>query len=193
MQMMMRQQGSLYLAAALCASLEGRGARERLTLALRHYERALAPQLLAQAAVLPAMERCAAEARLELANFYLTWGTMSGGEQVKHLEAALSHARAPQKTEGLPIDVVAPLVQSIVEKVGNALSFLLVALVGRALGLVWKGFASVGPKAKRSESSSSSPPSSNSREKDGADVAAINNNSDGDVSPPPQFLNLVPT
>ena len=112
MQMMMRQQGSLYLAAALCASLEGRGARERLTLALRHYERALAPQLLAQAAVSPAMERCAAEARLELANFYLTWGTMSGGEQVKHLEAALSHARAPQKTEGLPIDVVAPLVDA---------------------------------------------------------------------------------
>ena len=55
MQLMMRQQGSLYLAAALCASLDGEGheraATSRLTLALRHYERALAPHLLASASV----------------------------------------------------------------------------------------------------------------------------------------------
>jgi len=135
-QLLMRQQGSLYLAAALCASLEGEGheraATSRLTLALRHYERALAPQLLAQASVSPAMERCAAEARVELATFYLTWGaggaggaaigaatrggsidgTMGSGERVKHLETALSHARVPGRegsSPGLPTDVLAQL------------------------------------------------------------------------------------
>ena len=55
---MMRQQGSLYLACARTASLAGigheRSAASRLTLALRHYERALSPQLLAQAASSPA-------------------------------------------------------------------------------------------------------------------------------------------
>ena len=89
----------------------GRAAAPRLTLALRHYERALAPQLLAQAAgASPAMARCAAEARLELANFYLAWsdhgerpaaGGASGAvERLKRLEAALAHARAPQQELG---------------------------------------------------------------------------------------------
>ena len=49
---MMRKQGSLYLAASLCEEMEGAGheraATSRLTLALRHYARALAPSLLAQ-------------------------------------------------------------------------------------------------------------------------------------------------
>jgi hypothetical protein len=109
-QQMMRQQGSLYLAASLCESLEGAGheraASSRFTLAMRHYERALAPQLLAQAAVSPAMERCAAEARVELANYFLTRASeevvttgpglagTGAGERLKLLESALSHAKA---------------------------------------------------------------------------------------------------
>ena len=48
----MRRQGSLYLAAALCEEIEGAGheraAASRLTLALRHYGRALALHLLVQ-------------------------------------------------------------------------------------------------------------------------------------------------
>ena len=131
-QLMMRQQGSLYLAAALCASLEGesheRAAASRLTLALRHYERALAPQLLAQASVSPAMERCAAEAHLELANFFLTWsaggaggaaigpGGMGAGERLKHLETSLTHARAPKPPKpdsaGLPSCVLEQLAEA---------------------------------------------------------------------------------
>jgi len=110
-QLMMRRQGSLYLAATLCIAIDGatseRAVSARLTLAQRHYERALAPALLSQASASPAMERCAAEARLELINFYLSWseaqfggeGKASGGgarisTRIKHLESALSHARA---------------------------------------------------------------------------------------------------
>ena len=115
-QQMMRQQGSLYLAASLCESLEGAGheraASSRFTLALRHYERALAPQLLAQAAVSPAMERCAAEARVELANFYLTrasdevsaagpgLASTGLGERIRLLEAALGHGKAGLAQQG---------------------------------------------------------------------------------------------
>jgi len=128
-QLMMRRQGSLHLAAALQEQLDtGRaeraGGRERaaatrLTLALRHYERALAPQLLATAS--DAMHACAAEARLELANFFLSWadGAVSGGggSKLRHLDAALQHARdarqaAPTTADGgvsLPEDVLASL------------------------------------------------------------------------------------
>ena len=38
------------------------------------------------------MLRCAAEARLELARFYNNWS--GAGARVRHLEAALAHARA---------------------------------------------------------------------------------------------------
>jgi hypothetical protein len=110
-QLMMRRQGSLYLAATLCLAIDGatseRAVSARLTLALRHYERALAPSLLSQASASAAMGRCAAEARLELVNFYLSWseaqfggeGVASGGgarasTRIKHLESALAHARA---------------------------------------------------------------------------------------------------
>ena len=65
-QLMMRRQGSLYLAAAIREALAGRAAERaaasRLTLATRHYERALSSGLLANAS--PPMLRCAAEARL---------------------------------------------------------------------------------------------------------------------------------
>ena len=99
MQLMMRRQGSLQLAAALHTQLDEAGrertANARLTLALRHYERALAPGLMATASA--AMQTCAVEARLELSNFYLSWagGTVSGGggSRTKHLESALHHAR----------------------------------------------------------------------------------------------------
>lgn len=106
-QQMMRKQGSLYLAALVCASLADaiteRVASARLTLALRHYERALKPQLLAQGAASAVMQRCAAEARLELANFFLSWadsatahavGTEATAGRVRHLETALGHVRA---------------------------------------------------------------------------------------------------
>ena len=106
-QLMMRKQGSLYLANLVCAVLDetisARAASSRLTLALRHYERCLKPELLAQGAASPSMERCATEARLELANFFLTWSDSAAssavaaeaaGWRTRHLETALSHARA---------------------------------------------------------------------------------------------------
>jgi len=93
-QLMMRRQGSLYLAAAIREALAGRAAERaaasRLTLATRHYERALSTGLLANAS--PPMLRCAAEARLELARFYNNWS--GAGARLRHLEAALAHARA---------------------------------------------------------------------------------------------------
>ena len=93
-QLMMRRQGSLYLAAAIREALAGRAAERaaasRLTLATRHYERALSTGLLANAS--PPMLRCAAEARLELARFYNNWS--GAGARVRHLETALAHARA---------------------------------------------------------------------------------------------------
>ena len=67
---MMRKQGSLYLASLVCDALSSqlseRAASSRLTLALRHYERALRPERLSHgaqhgASASPAMERCAAE------------------------------------------------------------------------------------------------------------------------------------
>ena len=128
-QLMMRQQGSLYLAASLCESLEGEGheraASSRFTLALRHYERALAPHLLAQSAVSPAMELCAAEARVELATFYLAransnelarTSNVAAADRIKHLEAALGHARAVSsegvETSKLPTSVLEKLVET---------------------------------------------------------------------------------
>jgi hypothetical protein len=114
-QRMMRQQGSLYLAAALCESLAGEGheraAASKLTLALRHYERALAPPRASKEdeASLREMRASSAEARVELANFYIAWSSKemaeaaagaaaerSVGVRVRHLETALQHARAPQ-------------------------------------------------------------------------------------------------
>ena len=100
MQLMMRRQGSLQLAAALHTQLDDAGrertANTRLTLALRHYERALAPGLMATASA--AMQTCAAEARLELSNFYLSWAggivVGGGGSRTRHLDSALHHARA---------------------------------------------------------------------------------------------------
>ena len=135
---------------SIARSLSSCRAISRLTLALRHYDRALAPNMLAQAAASPAIERCkplnhyprrlpspiptpalytyshphphlliltrcAAEARIELACFYLTWsdataplsssssttssissspGMSEGSARARHLETALGHARA---------------------------------------------------------------------------------------------------
>ena len=116
-QLMMRKQGSLYLASLVCASLSDslseRAAASRLTLALRHYDRALnlrgglghggAAAASANAAASPTMERCVAECRLELATFFLSWsqstsvralGTEASATRIRHLEAALGHARA---------------------------------------------------------------------------------------------------
>ena len=120
-QLMMRKQGSLYLASLVCASLSDslseRAAASRLTLALRHYDRALnlrgglgqgsAAVASANAVASPAMERCVAECRLELATFFLSWsqstsvralGTEAGATRIRHLEAALGHARAGAST-----------------------------------------------------------------------------------------------
>ena len=107
-QLMMRRQGSLFLAAALRDEADGAGpakSKARLTLALRHYARALAEPLL-RAASAP-MERCAAEARLELAQFYLARAEVlgggggggggagaAGGERQRSYEMALEQARA---------------------------------------------------------------------------------------------------
>ena len=106
-QLMMRRQGSLFLAAALRDEADGAGpakSKARLTLALRHYARALAEPLL-RAASAP-MERCAAEARLELAQFYLARAEVlggggggggagcPGGERQRSYEMALEQARA---------------------------------------------------------------------------------------------------
>ena len=105
---LMRRQGSLFLAAALRDEADGAGpakSKARLTLALRHYARALAEPLL-RAASAP-MERCAAEARLELAQFYLARAEVlgggggggggagaAGGERQRSYEMALEQARA---------------------------------------------------------------------------------------------------
>ena len=91
-------QGSLNLAMALHERIDGAGrersAGVRLTLALRHYGRALSSELLATGSA--QMLVCAAEARLELANFYLSWS--GEGAKVKHLDTALKHARAALPT-----------------------------------------------------------------------------------------------
>ena len=74
-QQLMRQQASLYLAAAIHANQRGaafeRAASSRLKLALRWYGRAMAPSTAAGAT--PYVLRCAAEAHLELARFYAVW------------------------------------------------------------------------------------------------------------------------
>lgn len=57
---------------------------------------------------------------MELANFYLAWAagggsaggvsaTASGDKTLKHLEAALTHARAPTARSSLPFDVASQL------------------------------------------------------------------------------------
>ena len=97
MQLMMRKQGSLNLAVAMqtdCIENE-RAANVRLTLALRHYERALSPDLLATGSA--PMLVCAAEARLELANFFLSW---AGGTKLRNYDSALRHARAALRAVG---------------------------------------------------------------------------------------------
>ena len=102
----------------------------------------VAPQLLEQAAgASPAMARCAAEARLELANFFMTWSehvepaaAASGAvERIKRLEAALAHARAPHQEEGeveaarssAAAGVPASIVESLAEAEERALRELI--------------------------------------------------------------------
>ena len=111
-QLMERRQGSLYLAAAIREANEGRAAERataaRLTLATRHYDRALSAQLLANAS--PPMLRCAAEARLELARFYNAWSGALGARP-RQLEAALAHARA-----GLALAEATPAAEADLEQ-----------------------------------------------------------------------------
>jgi len=90
-QQMMARQGALHLLVARREKSRGIGreksASSRLTLALRHYERATSSQMLATAS--QQMMHCAASCHLELAKFYLN----ASGSRLKHLEAALGHAR----------------------------------------------------------------------------------------------------
>jgi len=106
-QEMARWQGFLYLVGARRERGGGGGrgrttASSRLTLALRHYDRALSPP--AEGSASAAMEECAAACRLDLATFYLSSsgagagataaaGTAGGGHRAR-LESGLTHARA---------------------------------------------------------------------------------------------------
>merc|ERR1712146_585302 len=57
------------------------------------------------------MQVCAAEAHLELSNFYLSWAdsvvAVGGGMKLRHLDAALHHAREARMAEtGSPTTVL---------------------------------------------------------------------------------------